>query len=283
MRSAIRVLLCALLAAPSLAVAEDNATDESTLFDRLNAREQILETQKSAAEKTTQKRALLAYRLLRQRELGFAANPETRLEDARTFDMALLALRRSSEETATLARELDRVRADRSTLEAALITRALAEQGNAEGAPLSGGMAGAASAANAVKRLLRPVRGTAVALPGSRRDGSTKVELRHDSLQILARLNEPVRAVAEGVVKRVEALPQGGFAVVVAHGSGLTSITTGMRDIAVRTEQAVAAGQTLGFVGRNLDGAAVVSVEIWHNRRAQDPGKLLHMRLSPSG
>jgi hypothetical protein len=108
-------------------MAAEPSADETALFDRLGAREQILDSQTAAAESTTRQRALLAYRLSRRRELGFAANPETRLDDARTFDLALVALRRGLDESRTLARELDRVRAERSTLEAALVTRALGE------------------------------------------------------------------------------------------------------------------------------------------------------------
>jgi murein DD-endopeptidase MepM/ murein hydrolase activator NlpD len=112
-----------------------------------------------------------------------------------------------------------------------------------------------------------------------RRDGSTKVELRHDSVDLLARMNDPVRAIAAGVVDRVELLPQGGFAVVTVHGDGLVSIVTGLRDVTVAPKAQVEAGQSLGLAGRNLDGAALVSVEIWRNRRPQDAAKLLHVRL----
>ena len=92
---------------------------------------------------------------------------------------------------------------------------------------------------------------------------------------MLARLNEPVHSIAAGTVRRVEALPQGGFAVVTAHASGMTSIVTGLRDIAVSPGDKVGAGQTLGLAGRNLDGAAVVSPEIWRERRPQNASRLL--------
>jgi len=272
-----RCLQAAFFILPISAVAAEPSADETALFDRLGAREQILDTQAAAAESTTRQRAQLAYRLSQRRELGFAANPENRLDDARTFDLALVALRRGLEESRTLARELDRVRAERSTLEAALVTRALAEAGQDNAETLASPDRGLAPA-----RLLRPVRGTPVAVPGARRDGTTKIEIRHDSVEILARLNEPVHAIAPGVVKRIEPLAQGGFAVMTAHPGGITSILTGLRDIAVKPGDAVLAGQTLGLTGRNLDGAAVISVEIWRQRQAQDAGKLLHIRLAPS-
>ena len=261
-------LLLALL--PAAAVAADIAPEETLVFEQLGAREQILEMQRDTAEAGTRKRALFAYRMARRRELGFTADLESRLDDARGFDMAVVALRRSADETRALGRELDRVRADRTTMESALITRALAAARTAE------------SSGEVVKsrvQLARPVRGTPVAVPSVRRDGPTKVELRHDSVDLLARMNDPVRAVAPGVVKRVELLPQGGFAVVTVHADGLVSIVTGMRDVVVAPGAQVEAGQTLGLAGRNLDGAAVVSVEIWRNRRAEDAAKLFRVRL----
>jgi murein DD-endopeptidase MepM/ murein hydrolase activator NlpD len=257
---------------PATAVAETSA-DEAALFDRLTVREQILDSHGSAAEGITRQRGFLAYRLCRRRELGFAQSPETRLDDARAFDLALVALRRSSDETRTLARELDRVRAERSAMEAAFVARATGENSTEKVA---------AAGSDGPLRLVRPVRGEPVAVPGSRRDGPTRIELRHDGVEMLARLNEPVRAVAAGTVRRVEALPQGGFAVITAHASSLTSVVTGLRDIAVASGDKVAAGQTLGLAGRNLDGAAVVSVEIWRNCRPQDASKLLRVRLRPS-
>jgi murein DD-endopeptidase MepM/ murein hydrolase activator NlpD len=267
-RAALPLLLGFL---PAAAAAQTGA-DEAALFDRLTAREQILDAQRAASESITRQRSLLAYRLCRLRELGFTPHPEARLDDARAFDLALLALRRSADETRSLARELDRVRSERTTVEAAFVARVT---GRTEA---SAGTDADAVSAPAVP-LVRPVRGEVVAVPGARRDGSTKAELRHDGVDILARLNEPVRAVAAGTVSRVEALPQGGFAVVTAHASGLVSIVTGLRDIAVAAGEKIGAGQTLGLAGRNLDGAAVVTVELWRDRRPQDVGRLLHLRF----
>ena len=274
-------LQVALLLIPSSALAAEPSSEETALFDRLGVREQVLDTQTTAAENTTRQRALLAYRLSRRNELGFAANPETRLDDAQSFDLALVALRRGLDESRTLASELDRVRVERSALEAALVARALSE--NTSGA--SGDSPEPTTSPDrslGLARLLRPVRGTPVAVPGTRRDGPTKIEIHHDSVEILARLNEPVHAIAAGVVKRVEPLAQGGFAVMTAHPGGLTSILTGLRDVAIKPGDVVLAGQTLGITGRNLDGAAVISVTIWRNRRPQDAGKLLHVRLAPT-
>jgi murein DD-endopeptidase MepM/ murein hydrolase activator NlpD len=250
--------------------AAEPGDDEAALFERLSARERVLENQTATATATARERALLAYRMARRRELGFMANPEGRLDEAQTFGLALVALRRSLDESQTLARELDGVRSEQTTLESALVDRALREHAQASDAMAEG---------SPRQRPPRPVRGTAVAVPGVRHDGPTKVELRHDSVEILARLNDPVRAIAPGVVRHVENLPQGGFAVVMAHDDGKTSIVSGLRDFAVKAGDHVEAGQILGLAGRNLDGAAVISIEVWQKRRPIETAKLLRVRL----
>ena len=119
------------------------------------------------------------------------------------------------------------------------------------------------------------MRGAMVGVPGIRRDSPTGTELRRDGIELLARLDEPVRAVAAGVVRRVEALPQGGWAVVTQHPARWVSVVSGMRDVVVATGEAVEPGQTLGLAGRNLDGAAVISLELWRNRESVDPRGVL--------
>jgi septal ring factor EnvC (AmiA/AmiB activator) len=114
-----------------------------------------------------------------------------------------------------------------------------------------------------------------VGVPGIRRDSATGTELRRDGIELLARLDEPVRAVAAGVIRRVETLPQGGYAVVTQHPSKWVSVLSGLRDVVVVSGEPVEPGQALGLAGRNLDGAAVVSLELRHNRESVDPREVL--------
>jgi len=279
-----RLALAALAALASSSVlsnvfAAETADNETALFERLGARERVLASQTATAAATARDRTLLAYRMARRRELGFMANPEGRLDEAQTFGLALVALRRSLDESQTLAHELDRVRSERTTLESALVDRSLRSLRSLRALRENTQVSNAAAENPPRQRLPPPVRGTAVAVPGVRHDGPTKVELRHDGVEILARLNEPVRAIAAGAVTHVENLPQGGFAVVVAHDDGRTSIVSGLRDFAVKPGEHVGAGQILGLAGRNLDGAAVISVEIWQRRQPIATPKLLRVHL----
>jgi septal ring factor EnvC (AmiA/AmiB activator) len=77
------------------------------------------------------------------------------------------------------------------------------------------------------------------------------------------------------VIRRVETLPQGGYAVVTQHPSKWVSVLSGLRDVVVVSGEPVEPGQALGLAGRNLDGAAVVSLELRHNRESVDPREVL--------
>jgi septal ring factor EnvC (AmiA/AmiB activator) len=77
------------------------------------------------------------------------------------------------------------------------------------------------------------------------------------------------------VIRLIEALPEGGYAVVTQHPSGWVSVLSGLRDVAVAAGEPVELGQTIGLAGRNLDGAAVVTLEIWRHRRSVDPRRLV--------
>jgi murein DD-endopeptidase MepM/ murein hydrolase activator NlpD len=136
----------------------------------------------------------------------------------------------------------------------------------------------APSTASAPVRFRAPVRGTVVGVPGLRTDPVTGGAIRQDALQILARMNEPVYPPAAGTVRLVEPLPQGGFAVVTEHAGGWVSVLYGLREVQAAPGASLDPDLPLGLAGRNLDGAVVVSVELWQGRTPVDPRPLLRRR-----
>jgi septal ring factor EnvC (AmiA/AmiB activator) len=258
MRS-LAVFLLLLMSASAAAGADD--PDEWAVFtQRLATRQEVLARQQDQAAANLREQAYFAYRLARRRERGFVSSPESRLAEAGAADLALAALGRGLAEARILIDELARVRSEQFALNLAR-SRQVDTASPTTSEPL--------------RRFARPVRGAMVGEPGIRRDSPTGTELRRDGIELLARLNEPVRAVAAGVIRLVEALPEGGYAVVTQHPSGWVTVLSGMRDVAVATGEPVELGETLGLAGRNLDGAAVVTLEIWRNRRSVDPRRLV--------
>ena len=250
-----KVLVWLLFLMPAAAAQDEPFDEGARLAQRLATRQEVLKGQKDGAEARVREQALLTYRLARRRELGFMSSPESRREDAEAADLALTSLGKGLSETRTLIEELAHVRAERVALDRARSQRV---------EPL-------ADAGESLRRFARPVRGAMVGVPGIRRDGPTGTELRRDGIELLARLNEPVRAVAAGVIRRVESLPQGGYAVVTQHPAGWVSVLSGLRGVVVAPGEPVELGQVLGLAGRNLDGAAVILLELWRIRRSVDP------------
>ena len=249
------VVVWLLLLMPSPAAWAEPVDDGARLAQRLATRQEVLERQKDGAEARVREQALLAYRMTRRRGLGFMRSPESRRDDAEAADLALNSLGKGLSEARALLDELAHVRAERVALDRACSQRVDAPAGAVE----------------SFRRFARPVRGAMVGEPGIRRDAPTGTELRRDGIELLARLNEPVRAVAAGVIHRVEKLPQGGYAVVTQHPARWVSVLSGLRGVVVAPGEPVETGEVLGLAGRNLDGAAVVSLDLWHSRQSVDP------------
>jgi len=248
-------IICLLLLVSAPVAWAEPFDDSARLAQRLATRQEVLEGQKVLAEARVREQALLAYRLTRRRELGFVISPESRLDDAEAADLALTSLGKGFAETRILIDELEHVRTERVALDRA--------RGQRAGAPADTG--------ESLHRFARPVRGAVVGVPGISRDAPSGTQLRRDGIELLARLNEPVRAVAAGVIRRVERLPQGGYAVVTQHPARWVSVLSGLRGVVVAPGEPVEPGQALGLAGRNLDGAAVISLELWRNREPVDP------------
>jgi murein DD-endopeptidase MepM/ murein hydrolase activator NlpD len=251
----VKVLaLGALLVAGSAVAAEGQ---EPLL--RARAREELISKRSAQADATARAQALAAYRLSRKRTATFLDDPAHRTGDARAADAALLVLARSLEEAAVLDDERVEASAERRALEASV-------EATADDPALP---------RHWHRRFRPPARGAAVATPAISRDEATGAQTRLPSVQLLARLDEPVHAIAAGRVGKVAALPQGGYAVVTTHEDGWLSVLSGLRQVDVAEGSRVESGQRLGSVGRNLDGAPILDFQLVHGGRAVDPGPVL--------
>jgi septal ring factor EnvC (AmiA/AmiB activator) len=251
----------ALLLAPAAGWAQPPAEDLADALARARTREAIVAERSAGATTRARAQALAAYRLARKRAATFLADPRGRAQQARALDAALWVLAREANEAALLRAELAQTAQDRQSLEsAATATQAPAHP--------QGDLA-----------LLLPARGSLVSSPGLRRDDATLAVLREEGVRLLSRLNEPARAVAAGRVHRVAALPRGGFALVTVHRDDLVSILSGLRQVEVAEGDVLEPGQRVGLVGRDLDGAPVIVLELWHRGRPLDPRP--HLRAEP--
>jgi septal ring factor EnvC (AmiA/AmiB activator) len=256
-------LVLATLGAGSRAQAEPDAGTPNPAA-RARARAAFLSQRSLDATRAAQAQAIAAYRLARRRAATFLPVPERRAAETRTVDAALLVLRRTVAEANVLQAELAETIVEQQALE----NRREPSAENAGQEPLG----------LTPFRLLRPIPGSIVARPGLHRDPATSAEARRDGVQILGRLNQPVRAPDDGEVRKVVPLPQGGFALVLGHADHRVTILSGLRQANVNEGMLVERGAAIGLLGRNLDGAPILTIELWRAGAPLDPTRQLDPR-----
>lgn len=249
---------CLVTASAADASSEALPAPGELVIAHLQTRQQALARQHEAAVNLARQHAWMAYRLSQKRRLLFFDRSEQRLEQARATTLSLAVLGRSLDEAEKIAAERREVERERERFVVAAAT--------------PGPTVGSEKPA-----LVWPVKGPIIAEPGLRADGVTGVVTREPGVQILARVDAPVMSPADGVVRREEALPGGGHALVLAMADGWVAVLTGLRAVNVSVGEQVRSGQLLGRVGRTLDGAPVLRLALWQAGRPVDP------RPSPRG
>ena len=244
------------------ASAETVALPVDMVTAHLEARDATLGRQQQAARSLSRQHAWMAYRMSRKRAQGFFSNTQRRPDQARGAVMSLEVLERSLREEEKVAAERLRVQVERDALLGQ--RRSIA----------------ASAPASELRDLVSPTKGPVISAPGLRADAVTGVMLRDLSIHILARMDAPVVSPGSGIVKRVEALPAGGYAIVLAQQDGVVSVLLGLRVVDVSQGQAVAAGQRVGRVGRTLDGAPVLRLAVWKQGHPVDARELMPGRKS---
>ncbi len=130
-------------------------------------------------------------------------------------------------------------------------------------------------------KLVRPVRGRVIGDFGEYKDRLLEVPMTRNGVELAARPNDKVKAIAPGEVVLVGALPGFERVVVIDHGGGYLSLTARLLTVTVEEGQAIEAGAVLGRVGAKAvpDGlGTTVYLEIRHGQRPIDPEAYLRPR-----
>jgi murein hydrolase activator len=126
--------------------------------------------------------------------------------------------------------------------------------------------------------LVRPVRGGIVGGFGEYEDRLLKVPMVRNGVELAAKPNDPVVAIAPGEVVLVGALPGFERVVVIDHGGGYLSLTARLLSVTVQEGDTIEAGALLGRVGAKAvgDGLGTTAyLEIRHGQRPIDPDPFL--------
>ena len=127
--------------------------------------------------------------------------------------------------------------------------------------------------------LVRPVKGKLVGKFGDYEDRVLQVPMHRNGVELQAKANDAVKAIAPGEVVLVGALPGFERVVVIDHGGGYLSLTARLLSVEVEEGASIEAGTVLGRVGAKAvaDGLGTTAyLEIRHGQRPIDPTVYLH-------
>ncbi len=123
-------------------------------------------------------------------------------------------------------------------------------------------------------RLIRPVRGKVVGAFGEYTDRVLRLPMIRNGVELRARRDEPVHAMADGRVVMVTAMPDYENVVVMDHGGGQYTLTARLWDVRVAAGDEIEGGDVLGNVAaKTLDDGLGTSVyvELRHGEKPVDP------------
>ena len=250
---ALGALAVAAAAATAMAAAAPSGYDEEIAAAR--RAESQLQTKVDEHDATLRGRVRTLYKLQAFGDLPFWVDDGARAEALATRGAARRVILRDLEERKILRSELEAARADVGRLESgAEHARFVAAQAPRDGF------------------FIRPVDGDVVASFGSYNDERTHLHLVRRGVELHARSRDVVVAAA-GQVRWVGPLRGLGTVVIVDHGQGLVSVTSGVADPQVHVGDLVAGGDALG-----RSAGARVGFEVRRGGRAIDPFPLLAPR-----
>jgi len=98
-----------------------------------------------------------------------------------------------------------------------------------------------------------------------------RVKVPNDGVNIQTKQNEQVRAVFDGVVKKIAIVP-GDFkyVVIVQHGTYFT-VYAKLKKVNVKMGQQIAKQDVIGEVNTDVDGISELQFQVWKNTQKLDP------------
>ena len=98
-----------------------------------------------------------------------------------------------------------------------------------------------------------------------------RVKMPNDGVNIQTKQNEKVRAVFNGIVKKIAIVPgEFKYVVIVQHGTYFT-VYAKLKVVNVKTGQQLAMNDVIGEVNTDVDGVSEVQFQVWKNTQKLDP------------
>ena len=98
-----------------------------------------------------------------------------------------------------------------------------------------------------------------------------RIKMPSDGVNIQTKQNEQVKAVFNGVVKKIAIVPgEFKYVVIVQHGSYFT-VYAKLKEVSVKMGQQIAKNDVIGEVNTDVDGVSEVQFQVWKNTQKLDP------------
>ena len=98
-----------------------------------------------------------------------------------------------------------------------------------------------------------------------------RVKMPNDGVNIQTKQNEQVKAVFNGVVKKIAIVPgEFKYVVIMQHGSYFT-VYAKLKKVNVKMGQQIARNDVIGEVNTDVDGTSEVQFQVWKNTQKLDP------------
>lgn len=106
----------------------------------------------------------------------------------------------------------------------------------------------------------------------------TRVKMPNDGVNIQTKKDESVRAVFDGIVKKIAIVPgEFKYVVIIQHGSYFT-VYAKLKKVKVKMGEKVAKNDIVGEVNTDVDGISEVQFQVWKNTQKLDPEQWLVKR-----
>lgn len=98
-----------------------------------------------------------------------------------------------------------------------------------------------------------------------------RVKIPNDGVNIQTKQNEQVKAVFNGVVKKIAIVPgEFKYVVIMQHGDYFT-VYAKLKKVDVKMGQQITRDDVIGEVNTNVDGTSEVQFQVWKNTQKLDP------------
>jgi septal ring factor EnvC (AmiA/AmiB activator) len=97
-----------------------------------------------------------------------------------------------------------------------------------------------------------------------------KVMVENNGIDIRTTVGASVRTIFDGTVSKVFSIDGSSWNVIINHGRYFT-VYSGLGSVSVKKDQQVKTKQTIGTVGTDYEGSAVMNFQIWKDSNKMDP------------